>query len=89
MNAGKQPNGRAPGPEKLQQLRGAIRAFILSKVKDPALPDDLAQDTMLRLHKRFHTLRNSDRLDAWVIQIARNVLADHFRYRAALVGRVP
>jgi RNA polymerase sigma-70 factor (ECF subfamily) len=28
---------------------------------------------------RLQTLKNRDRLDAWVLQIARNTIADHFR----------
>ena len=67
------------GMENLQQLRGAIRAFVLSRVKDPALADDVTQETLLRLTQRFHTLRDAERLEAWVFQIARNAVADHFR----------
>jgi RNA polymerase sigma-70 factor (ECF subfamily) len=65
--------------ENLRQLRGAIRAFVLSRVKDPAAADDITQETLLRLTQRLHTLRNAERLEAWVFQIARNAVADHFR----------
>lgn len=65
--------------ENLHQLRGAIRAFVLSRVKDPAIADDITQETLLRLTQRLHTLRDAERLEAWVFQIARNAVADHFR----------
>jgi RNA polymerase sigma-70 factor, ECF subfamily len=65
--------------ENLHQLRGAIRAFVLSRVKDPAVADDITQETLLRLTQRLHTLRDAERLEAWVFQIARNAIADHFR----------
>jgi RNA polymerase sigma-70 factor (ECF subfamily) len=65
--------------ENLNPLRGAIRAFVLSRVKDPAIADDVTQETLLRLTQRLHTLRDAERLEAWVFQIARNVVADHFR----------
>lgn len=65
--------------EKLHQLRGAIRAFVLSRVKEPATADDITQETLLRLTQRLHTLRDSERLEAWVFQIARNAVTDHFR----------
>jgi RNA polymerase sigma-70 factor (ECF subfamily) len=68
-----------PDARSLQQLRGAIHGFILGKVKDPALADDITQETLLRLHQRFDTLREADRLQAWVFQIARNAVADHYR----------
>ena len=65
--------------ENLQHLRGAIRAFVLSRVKDPPVAEDITQETLVRLTQRFHTLRDADRLEAWVFQIARNAVADHFR----------
>jgi RNA polymerase sigma-70 factor (ECF subfamily) len=68
-----------PGPSTLARLRDALRAFILSRVKDPALADDITQETLLRLHAKFDTLRDADRLEAWVFQIARRAVADHFR----------
>jgi RNA polymerase sigma-70 factor, ECF subfamily len=67
------------GGRTLAQLRASIRAFVLSRVKDGALADDITQETLLRLHAKFDTLREADRLEAWVFQIARNAVADHFR----------
>jgi RNA polymerase sigma-70 factor, ECF subfamily len=78
-NSPSQQDGSGSGPENLNDLRNAIRAFVLSQVRNPALADDLTQETLLRLHKRLHTLRNPERLHAWVFQIARNAVADHFR----------
>jgi RNA polymerase sigma-70 factor, ECF subfamily len=66
-------------PASLEQLRSAIRAFVLGKVKDPTLADDVTQETLIRLHKKADSLRDTDRLHAWVFQIARNAIADHFR----------
>src|SRR5687768_8512141 len=65
--------------ENLPQLRSAIRAFVLSRVRNPAIADDITQETLLRLTQRLHTLREAERLEAWVFQIARNTVADHFR----------
>ena len=65
--------------EDLHQLRNAIRAFVLGRLKDAALAEDLTQETLLRLTTRLHTLRDPARLEAWVFQIARNLMADHFR----------
>lgn len=67
------------GMPNLHQLRGAIRAFVLSRVKDPTVADDITQETLLRLTQRLHTLRDSERFEGWVFQIARNAVADHFR----------
>ncbi|MBL9136008.1 MAG: sigma-70 family RNA polymerase sigma factor [Verrucomicrobiales bacterium] len=65
--------------DPMPRLRQTLRAFIGSRVRDAALADDLAQETLLRVETRLQTLRSRDRLDAWVFQIARHTIADHFR----------
>lgn len=65
--------------ETLTRLRQTLRAFVLSKVKDPGLADDIAQETLLRVHAKLDTLRDADRLNAWAFQIARHAIADHLR----------
>ena len=37
---------------------------------------------------RLPALRDTERLDAWIFQIARNVLADSFRHRRRASGKV-
>lgn len=44
-------------------------------------PDDIVQEVLVRIHERLPELRDTERLDAWIFQIARNVLADSFRVR--------
>lgn len=68
-----------PDPAALTHLRAAIRAFVQSRVKDAALAEDITQETLVRLHRKFGTLRAGEKLEAWVFQIARNAVADHFR----------
>lgn len=65
--------------DPMPELRQALRAFLGSKVRDAALADDLAQETLLRVETRLRTLRSRDRLRSWVFQIARHTVADHFR----------
>lgn len=65
--------------DPMPRLRQTLRTFIGSRVRDASLADDLTQETLLRVESRLQTLRSRDRLDAWVFQIARNTIADHFR----------
>lgn len=65
--------------DPMPRLRQTLRAFIGSKVRDATLADDLTQETLLRVATRMESLRSLDRLEAWVFQIARNTIADHFR----------
>jgi len=56
-----------------------VRSFILSKVKDEALADDLLQEVFIRVHTRIDTLRQADKVQGWIYQIARNLVYDHFK----------
>lgn len=60
-------------------LNAELRQFIRRRVSDDHAADDLLQETFLRIHSNLGTLRDSDRLAAWVYQIARNVVRDHHR----------
>jgi RNA polymerase sigma-70 factor (ECF subfamily) len=61
------------------ELRARMRSFVAGRVGDPSVHDDLAQEILYRVHKSLPTLRDSDRLDAFAYQIARNAIADHHR----------
>jgi RNA polymerase sigma-70 factor (ECF subfamily) len=61
------------------QLKDDLRRFIRRRVDDDHVADDLLQETFLRIHRNISSLDREDRLAAWVYQIARNVISDHFR----------
>lgn len=60
-------------------LSKELRRFIRRRVSDDHAADDLMQETFLRIHRNLGTLQDTDRLAAWVYQIARNVVRDHHR----------
>lgn len=70
-------------------LSQRLRGFFVRQVRDPQLADDLLQDTFVRIHQGLERLADSERVEAWVFQIARRVLIDHRRGRAALPGAAP
>ncbi len=65
--------------EVYASLGQSLRGFIRSRVSDRHAADDLLQETFLRIQKQLHTLEDSERLGAWVFQIARNLINDHYR----------
>lgn len=65
------------------EMSGRLRAFLARRVRDPEDADDLLQEVFLRLHRSSGTLVEADRLHAWLFQITRNVLVDHYRAGAA------
>lgn len=64
-----------------EEFHRQLRAFILARVNDPADADDILQDVFLKIHTRIETLRDQDRLAAWLYQIARNAIIDFYRAR--------
>ncbi len=64
-----------------EELGAALRHFILRRVSDPHLAEDLLQDVFVRIHRHIDSLGERERLTAWVFRIARNVISDHYRGR--------
>lgn len=64
------------------QLNADLRQFLRRRVADDHTADDLLQETFVRVHRNLPTLQETDRLAAWVYQIARNVIHDHYRKAA-------
>jgi RNA polymerase sigma-70 factor (ECF subfamily) len=65
-------------------LNTCLQQFIRRRVPDMATADDLLQDVYLKVHTRVDTLRDPDRLESWVYQIARNVINDYYRTQRPL-----
>jgi RNA polymerase sigma-70 factor (ECF subfamily) len=69
-----------PDTEEIwRMLSDRLRQFIRSRVVSVADAEDVLQSVFLRIHQNVHRLRQSDRLEAWVFQIARNAITDHYR----------
>lgn len=66
-----------------QELHGNLRAFVARRVRNQADVDDLVQRVLLRLLTGVGSLRDADRLHAWVYRTARNVIIDHYRSSGA------
>ncbi len=58
-----------------------LRAFILNRVPNEADAEDLLQDIFTKIHKNIRSLRDKDKLTAWVFRITRNAITDYYRRR--------
>jgi RNA polymerase sigma-70 factor, ECF subfamily len=56
-----------------------LHSYIINRVAEPAEADDILQDVFLKIHRRLHTLRDEEKLPAWLYQIAKNAITDHYR----------
>jgi len=76
--------------ELWNRFSNGLRLFILKKVNNEALADDLLQETFIRIHSKIDTLRDDSKVQSWVFQVARHIINDHFRKNNLLaVGEVP
>jgi RNA polymerase sigma-70 factor (ECF subfamily) len=62
-----------------QELHVNLRAFIARRVRNQADVDDLVQRVLLQIVKGLGSLRDADRVHAWVYRTARNVIVDYYR----------
>jgi RNA polymerase sigma-70 factor, ECF subfamily len=56
-----------------------LRGFIRKRVNDPQDAEDVLQDVFIKIHNRIDTLQDEQRLVAWLYQITRNTIIDHYR----------
>ena len=83
------PAGRTPavsGPRRsfdagVLEFAPRLRAFIRRRVRNDAEADDLTQQALLKVYRSRGTLRDGTRLEAWLYQIARGTIIDHYRRR--------
>lgn len=59
----------------------AVRRFLRDLARDDAYADEAAQETFVRAHRRLATLREGERVRAWLLGIARRVFLEELRRR--------
>jgi RNA polymerase sigma-70 factor, ECF subfamily len=60
-------------------LHANLRSFVSRRVRNAADVDDLVQRVFLQVHRALPTLRDEDRIHAWVYQTTRHAIADYYR----------
>ena len=56
-----------------------LKRFIISKVKNIAIADDILQDTFIKIHTKLHTLKDITKLKSWCFTVARNSILDYWK----------
>ena len=64
-----------------ESFYGRLKQFILRRVSDEQNAEDILQDVFLKVHLHIDTLRDEQRLESWLYQIARNAITDYYRTR--------
>jgi RNA polymerase sigma-70 factor (ECF subfamily) len=64
------------------QFNSRLRGFIARRVKGETDVEDILQDAFAKIHAGLGGLKESERLEAWLFQVARRAILDHFRRRS-------
>lgn len=85
-NPGKWEKGRKilhPFSMNFQKIwethKSALTDFIKSKIDDPSLADDILQEVSIKLFDNLERKTGIQNHKAWLYQVARNTIADHYR----------
>lgn len=78
---------QAPFPQAITNVMGDLRRFAMMLTRDPAMRDDLVQETVLRALENRDLLKDPEGLRAWLFQIMRRRLIDLRRTAQARAGR--
>ena len=62
-----------------REFQERLRAFVSRRVKRPADVEDILQEVFVHIHRKFETVKQRASLPAWMFQITRNAIADHYR----------
>ena len=62
-----------------EDFNAGLKRFILKRVPDNQSAEDILQDVFLKVHAHIDTLKEEDKLPAWIYQIARNAITDYYR----------
>lgn len=67
------------------QFHDRLYRFISSRLSNEQDTEDIIQEVFLRIHMHLETVRDMNKLESWIYQIARNSIIDYYRSRRKLV----
>ena len=70
---------KASDDRVLGPFREQLRAFVLSRVSDRALAEDVLQDAYIKVHQALPSLKDETRVLPWLYRVVNNTLMDHLR----------
>ena len=62
-----------------EQLHAGLRGFVSRRVRNSADVDDVVQRVFLNVHRGLGSVRDEDRVHAWVYRTAQHAIVDYYR----------
>ncbi|HZY79526.1 MAG TPA: sigma-70 family RNA polymerase sigma factor [Cyclobacteriaceae bacterium] len=67
-------------------FQNELLGYVLKRVKDKSLAQDIVHDVFLKVQARSGQLRENDKMVGWIYQVAKNTIVDHFRFTSRMVN---
>ena len=64
-----------------QDYRATLVRFVRSRVSDAEAAEDIVHDVLVKAYARRDSLRSEEKVEAWLFQMTRNAVVDHYRAR--------
>lgn len=61
------------------EFHANLLRFVARRVRNPADAEDVVQRVFLQVHRALPTLRDADRIHAWIYQTTRRAIVDFYR----------
>ena len=61
------------------EFGNVLRGFIFGQVRDETVTDDILQEVFVKIINNIDKLNDKTKLRAWLYQITRNTIIDHYR----------
>ncbi|MCF2876526.1 MULTISPECIES: sigma-70 family RNA polymerase sigma factor [unclassified Tenacibaculum] len=65
--------------EVIQEFYNFLKAYVLGKVKNKQVAEDIVQEVMIKLVEAHHKSPQVDNIKAWLFQVSRNTIFDYFK----------
>jgi len=62
-----------------EQFGHQLKRFIASRVPNSQVAEELAQELLVKSYQNLKSLKDKERVEAWLYRIARNVINDYYR----------
>jgi RNA polymerase sigma-70 factor (ECF subfamily) len=59
--------------------QSSLKAFLHSKIANPADVEDLLQEVLIKTHNGFQAVSDESKIKPWLFQIANNTIIDFYR----------
>ncbi|MBA4744406.1 MAG: sigma-70 family RNA polymerase sigma factor [Muricauda sp.] len=71
--------------ELIEDFYNYLKHFTLKKVRDETIAEDIVQEVMMKLVESHQKNTDIENIKAWLFQVARNTIYDHFKKNSPVV----